>query len=495
MKAQLRFLAAIGIVFAALFAVMGAASVLAQSSIVYSSSYQIQNLENAQATVVLTYYNQDGTIAASGSLTVTANGSKTIFPFTSGPFGDNLTGPSTFNGSLILSSDRQIAAILNTQTTSSPFYGASTSGFSAGATSMSLPLIVCNNSGFNTWFNVQNASSTASDAHITVTYIPGANGLAGRTDPATIKPGAAKTFNQAEGSTTGTKTCADLKDASGRFVGSARITSDQPIVASVMFLGTGTIKTLQGYNGFTSGSTAINLPLIMANNSSYYTSINLQNAGVNTTTITVTFGVNKIGSPTTPNPEVFTLGPGAAKVLIQNGGISVFSPSNNWTTFGKYVSGATIAQSGAEPLVAIVNQNSTTYLSLGSAYEGFDPSAATGTVNLPLIAANNSGYYTSINLQAVSGNPAVTIDYNTNTGGGSLTEPISDTQTLTAGETWVLIQAGVPGPLTGVNNWSTAGRYVGSAKVTATGGTVIAIVNFNGPATGDTFFTYDGFGQ
>jgi hypothetical protein len=59
----------------------------------------------------------------------------------------------------------------------------------------------------------------------------------------------------------------------------------------------------------------------------------------------------------------------------------------------------------------------------------------------------------------------------------------------------VLIQAGVPGPLTGVNNWSTAGRYVGSAKVTATGGTVIAIVNFNGPATGDTFFTYDGFGQ
>ncbi|HJW29618.1 MAG TPA: hypothetical protein VJ508_10260, partial [Saprospiraceae bacterium] len=304
---------------------------------------------------------------------------------------------------------------MNTQTSSSPFYGASTNGFTAGATKISLPLIVCNNAGFNTWFNVQNAGT--GDAHITVTYIPGANGKSGVSEPGTIKPGAAKTFNQTAGSST--KNCNDLKDGSGKFVGSASITSDQPVVASVMFLGTGGIKTLQGYDGFSGGSASVNLPLIMANNSTYYTSINLQNGGTTTTTVTITFKPNTIGNTNTPNPETFALGPGQGKVFIQSGGISAYSPSNNWTAFGKYVSGAVISQTGAEPLFAVVNQNSTALTNLGSAYEGFDPTAATGTLKLPLIAANNSGYNTSINLQAVSGPVTVTVNYGANTGGGA----------------------------------------------------------------------------
>lgn len=470
---------------------LGVGISLAQS-ITYSSSYQLQNLDSGTATVSLQYYDQTtGNLTASGMITIAGNGSKTIFPFTSGPYGDGISGPSSFNGSLVASSDKQIAAILNTQTSSSPFYGASTNGFTAGSTQVALPLIVCNNAGFNTWFNVQNAGT--SDAHITITYIPGANGVSGVTETATIKAGAAKTFNQTAGSTT--KNCNDLKDGSGKFVGSASITSsDQPVVASVMFLGTGSIKSLQGYDGFSGGPTSVNLPLIMANNSSYYTSINLQNGGTTTTTVTISFKPNTIGNTNTPNAETFDLGPGQGKVFIQNGGISAYSPNNNWTAFGKYVGGATISQSGSQPLFAVVNQNSTSYTSLGSAYEGFDPTAATGTLKLPLIAANNSGYHTSINLQAVTGPVTVTVNYGTNTGGGSLLNPAADTKVLNAGDTWVLIQSGTPGPLTGVNNWSTAGRYVGSATVTTQGGSAIAIVNFNGPATsGDTFYTYDGF--
>ena len=143
--------------------------------------------------------------------------------------------------------------------------------------------------------------------------------------------------------------------------------------------------------------------------------------------------------------------------------------------------------------MAIVNQNSTTYTPLGSSYEGFNPAIASGTVNLPIVAANNSGFYTSMQIQVVSGNPNVTVDYSPNTGGAF--NPANDSKSLTTGQTWTLIQAGVPGPLTGVNNWSTAGRYVGSAQVSATGGTIIVIVNYNktGAVTGDTLFTYDGF--
>jgi hypothetical protein len=462
------------------------------ASIRYSSAYQIQNLENVAATVQIQYYDQTaGTLSASGSISVPANGSKTIFPFTTGTFGDNITGPATFNGSAVLSSDRQIAAILNTQTSSSPFYGAATDGFSQGATSISLPLIACNNSGFDTWFNIQNTGSAA--ANVTVTYVPGSSGATGQTDTAAIQPNAAKTFHQATGSPFGTKTCAQLAGADGRFVGSAQITSNQPVVASVMFLGTGGGKTLQGYNGFTAGADQVNLPLIMANNSSFYTAIQVQNAGDASTNVTIDFGANTIGSGN-PVDETFALAAGEAKTLIQLGPVSAFSPSNNWTAVGQYVSGATITQSGNEPLVAIVNQNSTASTSLGSAYEGFSPTGATTTINLPLVAANNSGFLTGIQIQALQDGTNVTIDYSTNTGSGSLTEPVNDTFTLNAGGSKTLIQAGAPGPLSGLNNWATAGQYVGSATVTANN-PVIAIVNFNGPASGDTFFTYTGFNR
>jgi hypothetical protein len=466
---------------------------LAQGSFVYNSAYQIQNLEATEATVNIEYFDQNSTATYSGTVLVPGNGSKTIFPFVSGPFGDNITGPSSFNGSAVLSSDKQIAAILNTEATS-PFYGASTNGFSAGATELNLPLIACSNSGFDTWFNVQNVGASA--ANVEVQYIPGAFGTGSTDTGITIEPYRAKTFDQSATSTTGTKHCGAGLGA--KFVGSAKVTSTngQPLVASTMFMGTGSIKVLQGYNGFVAGSDTVNLPLIMANNSGYYTSIQVQNAGTGSANITVAFGANTIGNTNTPNAETFTLAAGAAKTLIQAGGISAYSPSNNWTAFGQYVSGATISQSGtSQPLVAVVNQTQGT--TFGSAYEGFDPSGASGTINLPLIAANNSGYLTGIQIQAVSGSPQVTVDYSTNTGSGSLVEPLNDSKTLSAGETWTLIQAGTPGPLTGVNNWSAAGQYVGSAKVTATGGTIIAIVNFNGSPSmgGDRLYTYTGFNQ
>ncbi|MBL7200622.1 MAG: hypothetical protein ISS56_10760 [Anaerolineae bacterium] len=467
---------------------------LAQGPLLYSSAYQIQNLEATQATVHIEYFDQDSSATYAGDVIVPASGSKTIFPFVTGPFGDNITGPATFNGSAVLSSDKQIAAILNTQTGgSTPFYGASTNGFSGGAEELFLPLIACNNTGFDTWFNVQNAGSA--NATVTIEYIPGAFGTAASDTGVSIGPSQANTFDQRSDSTTGTKRCG--AGLGTKFVGSAKVTSTngQPIVAAVMFLGTGGIKTLQGYNGFVAGSTSVNLPLVMSNNSSYYSSIQVQNAGQNSTTLTVDFGANTQGSGS-PASEVFTLGAGEAKTLIQIGGVSAYSPSNDWNAIGKYVGGAAITQTGSEPLVAVVNQNSTKYTSLGTSYEGFNPDDASGTIKLPLIAANNSGYLTGVQIQAVSGSPSVTVDYSTNTGSGPLAEPTNDTKTLSAGETWTLIQAGNDPVLSGSNNWGAAGQYVGSASVTATGGTVIAIVNFNGPATiGDTFYTYDGFNQ
>ena len=461
------------------------------SDIVWSSAYQIQNLESTDATVHVAYYPQDGSSPYEGDVTVPGDGSKTIFPFTSGDYGDDVTGPGTFNGSAVLSSAKQIAAILNTQTGagSSAFYGAATKGFSSGAKSLSLPLIACNNGGFDTWFNIQNVSG--STANVEVEYVPGLYGQAGLTDTLTIESFRAKTLDQRADSTTGTKDCTDLADGSGRFVGSATITSDQDVVATAMFLGTGGIKTVQGYNSFTAGSEAVNLPLVMANNSTYYTSIQIQNAGTGDADVVVDYSANTISGGNDPASETYTIQAGSSQTIIHNG--TAFSDVD-WDAVGQYVGAATITQDGTtEPLVAVVNQNSTQYTSLGSTYEGMSPDDATDTVNLPLVAANNSGYLTGIQVQALNDSTDVTVTYSENSvEAGEV--PTADTFSLDASESKTLIQNGPPGTFAGVNNWDTIGQYVGSAKVTANG-PILAIVNFNGPATGDTFYTYDGFNQ
>lgn len=475
----------------ALALIVGAGTVLAQGPLVYLSGYQIQNLEDTEAEVIVEYYDQtDGELEASGTITVTASGSKTLFPFIT----DGISGPETFNGSAVLMSSNKIAAILNTlgeDTDTGFYYTAATNGFSEGAMNVSLPLIACNNAGLDTWFNIQNAGS--GDAEVTVTYIPGANGVAGFSDEAVIKEGAAKTFDQRADSTTGTTDCDDLGDPS--FVGSALVTSDKPIVASVMYLGTGNIRSFQGYNGFTQGSTSANLPLIMSYNSGYYSGIQIQNAGDMTTTVTVTFNENTLGTGT-PNPETFALGAGASKTLIQYGGISEFSPSNDWATdfADGYVAGATVTQTGSEELVAIVNQNNENDTSLGTAYEGFAPTTSTA-INIPLVVANNNGYLTGFQIMALEDDTDITIDYTTNTGTGSLEEPVNDSKDgVDQFETWTIIQTGNDPVLSGNNDWTTAGQYIGSARVTANN-PIIAIINYTGPSGGDNFSTYNGFNE
>ena len=93
--------------------------------------------------------------------------------------------------------------------------GAAYGGFSAGATTVNLPLVMKAVYGIDTWFNVQNTGSTATTVNIA--YKPG---------PArsrSLQPGVAKTFNQAN------NTCL----AAG-FVGAASITSAEAVVAVVM---------------------------------------------------------------------------------------------------------------------------------------------------------------------------------------------------------------------------------------------------------------------
>jgi hypothetical protein len=477
-KPQIR----IALVLALVIAMISVGGAKAVAGLTFTTGIQIVNLESTTATITLNYYdsatgNLVATVPAAGdpAQTIAGNSSKTYYP---------LIGVSAgFNGSMVISSDKQIAAISNL-ITPDYLYGAATTSFNAGSQTFNLPLVMCNNNGFNTFFNVQNAGSN--DAHITINYTPGSDGVSG-SEPATIKPGAAKTFDQSVGSST--VNCSTLAGPSGKFIGSATISSDVNIVASVMQLNTTTsFRVMMGYNGIASGSTIINAPLIMANNNGFYTGIQIQNTGADPTTVTISYSPNTAGS-FTPTNDTCSLAANESCTRIQNSG--------QWT--GKYIGAATITNSAGQPLVAIVNQVSEGGGGVGpfgSSYEGFAPTSATSSVIAPLIMSNNSGFYTGIQVQNVGGSScaSVTITYGPNTALGGSFNPADEVFSLDAGASKTIIQnANFPNNGSTVNNWTGVGKYIGSADISAPGCSIVAIINEVAMNAGDNFYTYDGF--
>jgi len=228
-----------------------------------------------------------------------------------------------------------------------------------------------------------------------------------------------------------------------------------------------------GYNGFTSGSATVSLPLIMANNSGYYTGFQVQNVGASRATVTIEYGDNLAGS-FAPSADSVTLDADESATFIQNDG--------KWSG-KKYVGSATLTCS--EPVVAIVNQVRQTGVALGTAYNGFDPQASTNKVSAPLIMANNSGYYTGIQVMNVGSSTAsVTVEYGDNQVGSY--SPSAETATISPGNSYNSIQ--------NLGPWS-GHKYVGSLTVSGgSGDKIVMIVNQIWPeASGDQFMTYDGF--
>jgi hypothetical protein len=421
-------------------------------SVSYDSGIQIQNQGTDTATIVITYYNQDGSVAATVDDTIAVNSSNTYFPISALTAG--------FSGSAVISSDQPVVAISNMLLTESgggmwAFGGASYGGFDSGAATLSLPLIMKANSGFSTWFNVQNTGS--SDASVTVTYSNGA------TEMATIPAGAAHTFVQD-----------DNADLVAPFVGSATVTSNQPVAASVVELGP---TTVFAYNGFTGASTDAVMPLVNANNSGYITGIQIQNTGDTDTDVTLDYAPGLAG---TACYETQTVAAGASATFalysFTYGGTGFTSDCVVGSTF--IGAAAVSANSASQPLVAIVNQ-----LNIGSnkgaSYSAFDPAAGTDTVALPLIMDRNGGYFTGYAIQNVgSADTTVTCTYT-----GSTHE---DTDTLAPGGAMSPLQLNV-----------LAAGYVGSATCAASsGGSIVGVVNeLNMTASGDAFLVYEGFNQ
>jgi hypothetical protein len=312
--------------------------------------------------------------------------------------------------------------------------------------------------GFNTWFNVQNAGGTA-DAAVHIEYSDGI------TDDITVEINRAVTVDQS------------TEAHAAGWVGAATLTSDQPIVVTVMEVGP---TMLFGYNGFTASVTNPWLPLVNVNNYGFTTGIQIQNASAtDTTDVTVSYTPSLGGTACT---ETKTIDPGASATFALHAWDAVDpDPGDNDCTDGQTFigSGQVTGNTGGVGLVGIVNQHNFS-TEKGAAYGSFNADMAMTTVVLPLIMDRNYGYFTGFSIMNVgAGDAEVTCTF---TGNARVI-----TETIAPGEA-----------LTDVQLNQLANGYVGAATCSTTDSDdqIIGVVNeLLNVGNTDTFLVYEGFSK
>lgn len=429
----------------------------------WESGITVANQTNTPANIVITFYPQTGTpIPYTPTTAVPGGGSLKFFPLTMLADG--------FNGSAVVSSDQPVAAIVNQLTTvggaSGP--GGSYEGLAEGALEVTLPIAMRNNGGYSSTFNVQNAGS--GNATINIEFTPGVAGSADTDGPFTIEPGRAMTFNQADDTELGT-----------RFVGSAKVTSNEPIVIALNQVNP-LAKVILSYRGFTQGSTSVALPTIQNDNGNYDTGLAVKNVGTACTNVTVTYGANTVGSFNPAAETQNNVCAGQSVNFNQWGG--------QWDGTGKrYVGSATVTNSAGQPLVVNVNQLKQVAPAQGSAYSGFDPDAATTKIVIPTLMAFNGGFSTGFLVQNVGTGPAnFTVTFATSA--GSYTADVETVTNIAVGAGFNFRQYAGQWTDPAKNN---SQRWVGSAVVQCTQ-KCVAVVNqvvLSG-STADTLLTYTG---
>jgi len=353
--------------------VLGAVATPAKAAVPvnYESSIQVRNLAGTAGTITLTFYDLSGTVVGT-PLTdaIAANETKSYYQST-------MPVASGFNGSVVISSDVEIAAMSNLvglSAAASPTSYAAYSGFSGGAPAAYLPTLFKDNYGYNTFFYVQNTGSASTD--VSVEYSDGTTASI-----SALAPGQSAVVNQ--------KT-----ETHTPKVFSATLTSTvAPIAVTAVEEG----ATLFSYTGFGSGAVAPLMPLINQNNYGYFTGLQIMNTGTSSTVVTVDYTPSLGG---TACSETRTLAAGTSKTFSQ----FVFYQSQTETdpafatdcVMGEtFIGSAKVtANSAAAPLVAVVNQLHIAD-GKGGAYVAFDPAQGGAKIVYPLIMDRNYGYFTS----------------------------------------------------------------------------------------------------
>ncbi|MBI4505412.1 MAG: hypothetical protein HY691_07745 [Chloroflexi bacterium] len=386
---------------------------VAQSEPVWTSGTQVQNLGSAPANVKLTYYEPDGSVAATQTVVIQPGLSYTFY-------GETMAVRPGFRGSIVIEADQPIASITN-QIASNPTMADAYAGIVAPATTAFLPLVMRDHQGWTTEIFVQNGGAAAANA-VKLDFYRGKDLVLSETLPA-IAPGASYTLRQG------------AQDRLGAtFVGSVKITADQP-VASVVNQTNGRI--LMSYAGFTSGGSRVYAPLIMNNNRGWSTGLQVMNVGATEATVTLRVGGRAADSA--------AIGPGQSKTWYPIPG-----------TAAGFVGSAVVEGSPGAQLVGIVNEIHPE-AGQGMTYTAFNTGSS--RISAPLIMNDNRGWSTGLQVMNVGAQDAsVTLKVD---GQPAATAVIPAGQS----QTWYPVPGTSPG-------------FVGSATVEGPSGTqLVGIVN------------------
>lgn len=284
-------------------------------------------------------------------------------------------------------------------------------------------------STYNSGFQVANLSATNAD--IVISYVK-QDGTVDATVNGTIP---------ANGSTTYFPI-----GASAGFNGSVVISSNQPVAAIANVLGDG-FAFGASYESFSEGAASVNLPLIMKGNFNFNTWFNVQNAAA-PGGASVTVNISYAGTTCT---ETATIAAGAA---------ATFNQGTNACLPNPYVGAATVTATGGNIVATVMEVGPTTLF----AYNGF--TAGSENPVMPLVQANNFGYFTGIQVQnAGSTSTDVTVSYVPGTVGSACTQ----TETIAAGASATFLDC----------SDMSVSQFVGGASVTTNSADqpLVAIVN------------------
>jgi len=477
----------------------------------WSTAYQVVNMGTAPANIIINYYDSSGNVISAAQKTYTnvpIGGSRLVVQFTDDP---NL--PSG-RYSAVISADQPIAAIANQQlvpvgassyTPNPPF--STYSGQSEGGNSIILPSIMYNWYGYYTDVYIMNVGTTNAN-DVDITFTPGEiggvpTGASGVTDlNNTIAQYASIEKTQKNMSALG----APSGIYNGRFMGSATITADQPIIAIVNQHNENAYK-LMTYNGFTNGSNDIAVPSYMRNYFGYYTTMMIGNpSNALTAKVTITYtptgDYNTVSSgivgPVTVEYEI----PPMASLTRYDGPSASDDQSDldDDPIYTRFYGSVRITSDN--PVVVQVNVEA---LASGDdqagSYNGIPVSSATQDIVVPVILSKYYGYYTTLVVQNVTNNEG-TCDI-TYTSDGTYSQvknhSATYTHTLPASGAFTVYEGNKGAAQGDINrdptNWGVGTRFIGAATIHCTVNAVAFVNEESDVSRRDSMYTFNTFNK
>ncbi|MCS7248964.1 MAG: hypothetical protein NZ840_12100 [Anaerolineales bacterium] len=451
------------------------------------SGVTVANLTNEQANVQITFYNQDGSVALSfNGGTIPGNASKTWY------LPSHVSGLSSgFIGSAVVSSDKQIAAIVNTQlpSGSNPARVGTSAGVTTPAETVYATQIMKNYYGWNSYCAVQNTGSSAFT--VSAFYYDQNGNQVGSARTQSIPANASYIFDQSTDSG-----LPNGFNGSAKFVGGP--SNLLAVVCNFYNAGTGsTDAQFHSYNGMGFGGTTLYVPRVVKDFYNYQSGLKIQNIGTEPLTVTITFNFNGINYTLT-SPSI---GPGRSwgPYMGDPSQLAGATPS----LLGVSGSGsAVISVNDPNPnkqIIATINEdNRVNPAGRGVTYEAGLPSEASNVIVFPQITSEYYGYSSGWQVMKIeSGTANCTASYSASGPIAAFTENfvLSDSN-----PSFSRFAPDAPGMLAGPAN----DNYNGAVTINCTGAKVIGISNLSfrydrdtryGNLTGDSFTTARGINK